>query len=522
MKPEVTWRSYLPTVVVLAIFVVMTLSVSFLCDDAFITFRYAKHLALGHGPVYNLGEHVEGYTNFLWMLLMAVVIKLGGLPEFWSRLLSIAFSSGTLLLLLNLGRKSEGVRPARLIYPLFLATTAPFVVWSTGGLETAATSFFTLASVLAAMSARRTGTIRHAAVAGTLAAAAILARPDAAIIAGLTAVWLLADVRQARKFVQTVAAYLAPLILLVGSHLLWRFNYYGHWLPNTFYVKSPALEYLPFGLRYLGRFALESGLWFPLGLATILIWKRRKLPISNDALFLLVLFLAYSAWVVYTGGDFMTMGRFFVPILPVFYLMLSELSLSAARIEKGALAVAAIILIAHFGYSAFMLLESRRPGSPQALDSIGLVTKYRDDWTKAAELLKREAMPTDTIATGAAGIIPYYTDLYTVDLLGLTSPDLSGYRRRDLGRRPGHSLSIKPEQFLKLQPQFFLGTPTVETEDSAHFTWGSLEDSKEGILEKYYPVSMPLNQDPRALYFFLRKDLAPRYQGRLTAYKIKL
>ena len=40
-------------------------------DDAYITFRYSRLLAEGIGPYYNVGEHVEGYTNFLLMLLLA-------------------------------------------------------------------------------------------------------------------------------------------------------------------------------------------------------------------------------------------------------------------------------------------------------------------------------------------------------------------------------------------------------------------------------------------------------------------
>src|SRR5439155_3954388 len=35
----------------------------FVCDDAYITFRYASNLAHGLGPVWNAGERVEGYTN---------------------------------------------------------------------------------------------------------------------------------------------------------------------------------------------------------------------------------------------------------------------------------------------------------------------------------------------------------------------------------------------------------------------------------------------------------------------------
>ena len=49
----------------------------FVCDDAFITFRYAKNLAHGLGPVWNAGERVEGYTNFLWMMIASLPIGLG-------------------------------------------------------------------------------------------------------------------------------------------------------------------------------------------------------------------------------------------------------------------------------------------------------------------------------------------------------------------------------------------------------------------------------------------------------------
>ncbi|NUQ49193.1 MAG: hypothetical protein HUU27_04645, partial [Phycisphaerae bacterium] len=50
-------------------------------DDAFITFRYSRNLADGLGPYFNAGERVEGYTNFLLMVLMAGVIRLWGPDE---------------------------------------------------------------------------------------------------------------------------------------------------------------------------------------------------------------------------------------------------------------------------------------------------------------------------------------------------------------------------------------------------------------------------------------------------------
>src|SRR5207247_899918 len=48
-----------------------------LVDDAFISFRYAQHLVDGYGLVFNPGERVEGYTNFLWTMIMAAVIWIG-------------------------------------------------------------------------------------------------------------------------------------------------------------------------------------------------------------------------------------------------------------------------------------------------------------------------------------------------------------------------------------------------------------------------------------------------------------
>ena len=59
----------------------------FLNDDAYISMRYAHHWAHHGEIVYNLGERVEGYTNFLWVAILAGVIKLGGAAPLWSLIL---------------------------------------------------------------------------------------------------------------------------------------------------------------------------------------------------------------------------------------------------------------------------------------------------------------------------------------------------------------------------------------------------------------------------------------------------
>ena len=50
--------------------VAWALHLGWLADDAFISFRYSRNWANGEGLVYNAGERVEGYTNFLWVAVL--------------------------------------------------------------------------------------------------------------------------------------------------------------------------------------------------------------------------------------------------------------------------------------------------------------------------------------------------------------------------------------------------------------------------------------------------------------------
>ena len=45
-------------------------------DDAYISLRYVKNLAHGEGLVFNPGERVEGYSNFLWIVFLTPSYRL--------------------------------------------------------------------------------------------------------------------------------------------------------------------------------------------------------------------------------------------------------------------------------------------------------------------------------------------------------------------------------------------------------------------------------------------------------------
>ena len=63
----------------------------FTVDDAFISFRYAENVTQGHGLTFNPGERVEGYTNFLWVLILAFFHVLGADTVVTAKILGAAF-----------------------------------------------------------------------------------------------------------------------------------------------------------------------------------------------------------------------------------------------------------------------------------------------------------------------------------------------------------------------------------------------------------------------------------------------
>src|SRR6266550_3321989 len=69
---------------------------AFTVDDAYISYRYARNFARGLGLVYNPGERIEGYTNFLWTLLIGFGFKLHLDPEAVAKIAGGVASLGAL------------------------------------------------------------------------------------------------------------------------------------------------------------------------------------------------------------------------------------------------------------------------------------------------------------------------------------------------------------------------------------------------------------------------------------------
>lgn len=257
----------------------------FLTDDAYITFRYISNHVRGWGYTWNPPPFrpVEGYSNFLWMVLLEGVWRVTGVdPPGAANTVSLLISYGTLALGFAWVWRMR-LPPALARYRFALAVAVlvgvlsnrTFLAWMSSGLETALFIFCTTLWAVATLEWGRGGGPRALAVSCAAAVLTALTRPDGQLMVLTSGLLVLGSLVMAPPRGRWVLAAL-PL-LVVPAHLLWRHAYYGEWVPNTYFAKY--VEAWPeSGLRYALCYTLEYGVWVWLmvGLAASVAVVRRR------------------------------------------------------------------------------------------------------------------------------------------------------------------------------------------------------------------------------------------------------
>ena len=436
-----------------------------LCDDAFISFRYAKNLADGHGLRFNISDApIEGYSNFLWVVLLAGARRVGLDIPTTAWVLSIA--SAALLFFALAGHLARHRRASAwtILLPLLVAATLPpLAAWSTSGLATmpAALAVFVLWDSLFGHERPRPGLALPASV------VAVLLRADTFLLVGLVhalALGLGGWREPGRLRTLLISAAVAALTF---AGLTWfRWSYFGDWLPNTARVKTPA-DAVSFerGLAYDVNFLLTF-LAVPGALVCALAGPWRDRRRASAWLFLLAIF-AYAAWV---GGDFMAMGRLLVVTLP-FAIVLAGGGLDriAACCRPGVLAaLAAAALLS--GASTATVLE--RYPIPKAtlerwffrwsssefyteIEQWNLMKAQGLRWSDLGRALKAHTQPNESLIRGTIGAVGYFSDLHVYDTFGLTNESWKDHPPK-VGKRssPGHERHIPITAFLASDPTY--------------------------------------------------------------------
>ena len=428
---------------------------SWLSDDAFISFRYAQNLIAGNGLVYNPGERVEGYTNFLYTMLVALLLRLGGDPVLWSYLSGVGLALTLLLVTYTLGMRLLGPRWG-LVAALFLATSQSLLIHSArgGGLETALYALLLLAAVSLYLWGA-TGTEQWVPtpptliMTGLLLALATLTRPEGALLLLLTLFHaLVRDLRWNDLRLSGIAAFVrrnvgllalvGPYLLIMIPYFLWRYSYYGDLLPNTFYAKTGGgLRALPRGLAYSWSFAQTMGgplLLLCLGGLVTGRWRA----IRGWRGYLLLLVAVYTLYITAVGGDHFRGERFFVPLVALIALLLADglalvtcMALNQPRLRL----VTPLLLTLLLGLYSGMALNR-----PQELDR---TLRGMDEglwiWREIGWWMADHTVPDASIAVTGAGAIAYYGQRTTIDMHGLTDRHIARVVVPDMGTgTPGH------------------------------------------------------------------------------------
>lgn len=252
-------------------------------DDAYISFRYAQNVILGHGLVFNAGERVEGFTNFLWTALMIPVVGAGADVGRFSIILGVLFGVGTLWLTVQLARSLRLPNWVGYLAAFLLAVDGSFAIWSVGGLETAMFAFLLTSGATFYMLEQRPKVRRTLSLppSGILFALAALTRPEAAAVFALTAghQFLSRAIHAAQSAAKQRVSFSSifprtDILRVVGfgsmfiPYWLLRWWYYHSFFPNSFYAKvAPGgpIAQLERGWHYVTQFVdVHLGWWIVL------------------------------------------------------------------------------------------------------------------------------------------------------------------------------------------------------------------------------------------------------------------
>lgn len=311
-------------------------------DDANIYFVYARNLANGHGFVYNAGgERVEGFTSLLWTVISALVFKFSAYPELVLLIINIILMSLTVAFILNYLQfafsDKNTSRRIKLLWPAvfltLLITSARYMVWNTitlmeNGLWSALliiTTIFVIGKH-SSVWAINFGFI-------SLSILLLLTRPESMLWVAVFAAILFVRVASTSNGINALKA-LAPSIACIAASLVlltvFRLQYFGYPLPNTYYAKvSPSFTYnLQQGVIYLGKYFISEPIVllsvtavFGAGLHTAYGILSKKIP--NDGSFFLPIIAGTGLLMpLLTGGDHFGSFRLYQGIYPIELLCL--------------------------------------------------------------------------------------------------------------------------------------------------------------------------------------------------------
>jgi arabinofuranosyltransferase len=487
----------------------------------------------GHGLVYNPGERVEGYTNFLWAMLLALPAALGMKIEVAAKMLGLAFGAATIVATTALanawiGTWFAGKRKLLLLLPgVLLGASGPFAMWTLGGLEAVFFTFLLVCATLVYLADKRP---RAMFLTGILLALLVMTRPDGIVFVGAFLVHLALQAKwdadsSLKQRLKCGVQLLVAFAIVFLPYFVWRYSYYGYIFPNTFYAKvGGGTGSVVRGLKYAWLFFSTYG-FIPVAAAAVYFYARMQQASAmagydrdrRIASLLLLQIVLYLLFIVGVGGDQLVMKRFFVPLLPALYLLstrgFAELFTVIKKESAGekylapagvALAILMVAIPTFTGREHTRIFEAEKPADADR--------KLVGEWLR--ENLDEQA----TVALIPAGITPYYSGVRIIDLVGLNDTHIAHTDVPDFGKgEPGHE-KYDSAYVLQRRPELiFLGACRIWPEKLApdvlenyYWMYGKLAPGNKEMLRQkelkmlYVPCAAKI--DSGYVHFLKRND----------------
>lgn len=471
-------------------------------DDSYISFRYAEHLARGQGLTFNPGEKpVEGYSNFLWILLCAFLHKVGFYLPTFMPYVGVLLGALTVVMLWLVLRRRD-IPPLQMLFPLvLLGSSGPFVTYMISGLETPLFAFLLMVSIYWMDSAFETGKARFfvlLAVAGFLLS---LTRPEGLVSIPIVVVVMFlvarkdqADTAFARHRIRNLAIATGVFVVLFVIYNAWRISYFGEVLPTPLLSKGGAGKSLWYAWwKNIGIYFYKQGDYYPpvgyyfvaLALLGFLGYtmSTSKRALKHTELVSLLLGIIYSA-VYFNFKDWMPAMRYHSVLVALFLLPATQVQTSLFQSFRDWTGPAK----ARFWITGIVALFL----SYSVLGELKIITE-RGEISNQECLVKlgkwlREIMPADaTLACSDVGAIPYFSGFRTIDIHPESLTDLNIAKN-------GFSI----EYFYQVKPDIVL------------------LPSRSIFVTRFYPEHYAMADDPRfqKTYRFIGASRYDWYQDR--------
>ena len=453
--------------IAILVFSMLTLFPKWIVDDAYISFRYAENLVMHGEFTFNVGEDpVEGYTGVLLPIGIALALHLGIRPEIAAHFIGILSFLVLLVVFHKILTRLRLPLSLRLLVFLLFAT-APFLYTHVfSGLETIAFTALLLASTLrlhAIIHSGATSFLPYAMLALLLLLLS-LCRPEGVVYAVIAFCVLgyttALRITSGKAFIRS---FLVFLVFPGALYFIWRWQYYGFLLPNTFYAKQSTTlsgrslhELAYFCMQYLLLPTIT--LIVTLSLSPYGTWKQIKkiffqpqrragmLTVGSLVIFGVIIVMQYIRSNLLMNFS----HRFFVPLYPIgLFLLLWFLSplldnvldrpvawpMRHRLILLGLLTIFSIQMAFHVNW----LLKKEIP----------FAFKYKtrlSEMARPAGLYLERHVPESEwlIVHFDAGAIPFYSGLRTVDFGGLNDEYLAHNQSASLKDRVDYFFARRP------------------------------------------------------------------------------